>query len=242
LQLKACRAGFAARRWAADEFGLDQFQLPVEEAAAVGCFLRQRIAIAGRAAFEHVADVHVRALHAAGLDDFVEQLAGPAHERFAQTVFVGPRRLAEKAEPGVWIPHAKDGVWRASQFAQRMQQAVSCCRTSSVGAVETLFGDASSSSNSVLACAVQPEVFWGMGVLSFTSGADAIAAAAGGKLHGGRGFGKACTPAPARLSNLAASTRRRRSRFSLLMSLALLIGQFRPPVQVAQGSGTQISG
>ena len=44
---------------AADELGLEKFQLTLEERPAISHFVGQRGTIAGRAALEHVQDVHV---------------------------------------------------------------------------------------------------------------------------------------------------------------------------------------
>ena len=41
---------------------------------------------------------------------FVKQLPGAADERLAQSIFVGARRFAEKAQPRVRIADAKHGL------------------------------------------------------------------------------------------------------------------------------------
>ena len=95
-------------------------QLAVQESAAIGDFVGQGRAIARRAAFEHVEDVHVAARERAGLDDLGQQLSGPAHERLALPVFVGAGRLAQKAQPRLGIAHAEHRLSaRGCQFVAR---------------------------------------------------------------------------------------------------------------------------
>ena len=79
-------------------------------AAAIGKLGRQRVAISGRPAFEHVQDVDVFALDPARFDDLVEQLPATADERLAQSIFVRPRRFAKKAQPRIRIADAEYGL------------------------------------------------------------------------------------------------------------------------------------
>ena len=81
---------------------------PSRNSAAVERFLRQRVAISGRPASQHVADVDVFALPVAGRDDFVEQLPGGADKRFALSILVGTRRFPDKHDRGVRITDPKD--------------------------------------------------------------------------------------------------------------------------------------
>ena len=107
--------------------------------AAIGRLVGQGSAIARRAALEHVQNVHVRARERAGLDDLGQQLSGPADERLALAVFVGARRLAQKAEPRVRVAHAKHGLRARAQHssAHSVQAATSWRIRSSESIVRT---------------------------------------------------------------------------------------------------------
>ena len=72
--------------------------------------MRQRIAISGRPALEHVQDVNVLALQPARFNDLVEQLPAAADERLAQSIFVGTGRFAQKAQPRFRVADAEHGL------------------------------------------------------------------------------------------------------------------------------------
>jgi len=82
----------------ANEPGLHQFQLPVEKGAAIGHFVGQRRAIAGRPAFDDVANIDFVALEATGGNDPVEQLPGGADKGKPLGVFIRSGRLANEAQ------------------------------------------------------------------------------------------------------------------------------------------------
>ena len=75
-------------------------------------------AVARRPAAEDVENINVLAAHFHPFDDDVgQQLAGAAHERLAEPVFVGPGGLAAEDQPSVGIAHAEDGLGpRSGQF------------------------------------------------------------------------------------------------------------------------------
>ena len=95
---------------AADELGPHDRQLPLEMLAAIGHLVGRWGAVARGTAAEDVADIDVLAAEMAGFDDLVEQLAGPTDKGLAQAIFVGTGGLAKKAEPGVGIADAEDGL------------------------------------------------------------------------------------------------------------------------------------
>ncbi len=70
-------------------------------------FFGQRCAIAGRATFKNVQDIHVAALNVAGLDDLVEQLACRAHEGFALLIFISAGRFAHEAQTRMQVADAE---------------------------------------------------------------------------------------------------------------------------------------
>jgi hypothetical protein len=72
-----------------DNLRLDYLNLSLEEGQAACDFVGLGIAIARRATFQYVAYEDVASLEAAGDDDFVQQLAGPAHEGASLGVFIG---------------------------------------------------------------------------------------------------------------------------------------------------------
>src|SRR6266511_1744226 len=86
-----------------DHFRLHGIDLPKQKRLAGVDFVRLRISIAGRTAFDHVCDVDISACEADRLDDFREQLTGAADERLPLLVFVRARRFADEHQIGVWI-------------------------------------------------------------------------------------------------------------------------------------------
>ena len=90
--------------------GLIVPDLPLEEAPAVGHLLRLRPTVLGRAALEDVEDVDLVPGERARLDDFRQQLPGPAHERLPRGILIGPGSLAEETEPGSRIAAPEDGI------------------------------------------------------------------------------------------------------------------------------------
>src|SRR5262249_17954683 len=64
---------------------------------------RERIAVAGGAALEHVRNEDLLALHPDFVEQLVEQLARPAHERKPLLVLAGPGRLADEHQLRVGV-------------------------------------------------------------------------------------------------------------------------------------------
>ena len=81
-----------------DDLGVDQGDLLVEEGAAGGHFLGQGVAVAGRAAFDHVGDEHLLAGEADGAKQLLQELAGGADEGAALLVLVEAGPLADEHE------------------------------------------------------------------------------------------------------------------------------------------------
>ncbi len=108
-----------------DHARLDERQLLEQERLARRHFIGLGIAIARRAALDHVGDVDLLAGHAHGLDDLGEQLAGAADERLALLVLVLARRLADEHQAGLRVADAEDHLPAAErgQLAARAARA-----------------------------------------------------------------------------------------------------------------------
>src|SRR5262245_4342208 len=96
-----------------DYLGLDDVDLLEQERFARIDFVGLRIAISGRAALDHVRDVHIVARQTDGFDDLREQLPGPSDERNALHVFVRARRLADEHQIRLRVPDAEDDLTAA---------------------------------------------------------------------------------------------------------------------------------
>src|SRR6266576_322160 len=79
-----------------DDLRLDDVDLLKQKRLARFDFVLLRIAIAGRAAFDDVGDVHVFTLQIDGFDDLRQQLTGTADKRDALQVLVAAWRLADE--------------------------------------------------------------------------------------------------------------------------------------------------
>jgi hypothetical protein len=97
-----------------DEFGVDDFDLRVEEFAAVGCFLGERGAVARRTAAEDIADVEVFAAELTGGDDLIQQLSGGTDEWFACFVFFLTGGFANEHDAGGDAADTEDGLFAAT--------------------------------------------------------------------------------------------------------------------------------
>ena len=96
---------------AANELGLDNFQLAFKERTAAICLCRAGISISGGPAFEYVENVDVFTLQLhAFVDNIGEKFPGPTNERFTLAVFVSAGCFAEKAKSCMGIPDAKHGL------------------------------------------------------------------------------------------------------------------------------------
>ena len=91
-----------------DHLRADQIDLPKQKGLAGRDFVGLGIAILGRPAFDHVADVNVGARHPHPALDYIgEQLARAAHERLAARVLVGAGPLADEHQFGRRIADAE---------------------------------------------------------------------------------------------------------------------------------------
>jgi hypothetical protein len=88
----------------------DQGDLPFQISLAGRRFLRGRIAIPGRTAFDHVSDVNGFPFETDGPNHFVEQLPGPPHEWFALQIFLFSRRFANHHPFGFAIADAENSL------------------------------------------------------------------------------------------------------------------------------------
>ena len=88
------------RAEADDQLGLDDGDLALEVGDAAGHLFGRGHAVAGRAAFDDVADEHLLAGIAHGVDHLGQQLAGAADEREALLVFVGAGAFADEHDVG----------------------------------------------------------------------------------------------------------------------------------------------
>jgi len=88
----------------ADHDRLDQVHLPEQVVLARGDLVRVRVAVARRAAFEHVGHKHIFPVHCELTEQRVEQLPRLSDERETHPVLVGPRRLADEHQVGVRVP------------------------------------------------------------------------------------------------------------------------------------------
>jgi len=95
---------------AADNLGIEAFDLTFEEGTALGHLSGLRIPVTRRAALEDVTDVHVVSLDSDRLDDLGQKLAGPPHEGDTLPVFVRPWSLANEYEAGIGTPAAENDI------------------------------------------------------------------------------------------------------------------------------------
>ncbi|MCY1225973.1 hypothetical protein D9M72_381860 [compost metagenome] len=94
-----------------DHPGLHQRDLAAQERLALRHFLGLRVAVAGRAALEHVGDKHIApARQPERAEHIVEQLAGLAHEGLALQVFVLAGGFAHQHPFGLAVAHAEHGI------------------------------------------------------------------------------------------------------------------------------------
>ena len=91
----------------ADQRRLDDRDLLDEPRCARLDLVRQRVAVRGRTALQHVGDVDVLPAKADLAEHAREQLSGGADERLPLLVLVEPRRLPDEHQVGVWIAHAE---------------------------------------------------------------------------------------------------------------------------------------
>ncbi len=104
--------------------GAIERDLLVEVGPAGRYLLGPGVAVAGRAAFDHVGDVHLFPAQPGLLrQQAVEQLPGPAHERAALKVLVAPRPLPDDHEAGMIVAlaehHRRASLGQGAQGADR---------------------------------------------------------------------------------------------------------------------------
>ncbi len=99
-----------------DVVRIHNFDLGVEEFLTIGGFLRTWVTVSRRPASQDIADIDVFPLQSAGLNDFVQQLAGPANEWFSLLVLIRPGSLTNKHDPRVGISYPKHRL--SSSFRQ----------------------------------------------------------------------------------------------------------------------------
>src|SRR5689334_4018368 len=92
----------------ADERRSDYFNLLQQERLARLDFVRFRIAVVRRPAFDDIRNVDLRSRQAGGLQEFVEQLSRRANERLTLLILVESRRFSDEHYRGVWIADAED--------------------------------------------------------------------------------------------------------------------------------------
>ena len=104
-----------------NDFRLDQGDLPVEVAPAGGRLVGVGVPIVWRPALEDVGNEGAVSALVYGAQHLIQQLAGPAHKRFATPVFLGARRLANDQPVGIRITDTEDGL--GSAFTERTARA-----------------------------------------------------------------------------------------------------------------------
>ena len=92
------------------DFWPDEVNL-AEKVADTGILLHvQRVAVARRAALDHIGNVYLGSVQADHGQHIVQQLAGLSHEGDALLVLVCPWPLTHQHEFGLGVPHAEDDV------------------------------------------------------------------------------------------------------------------------------------
>ena len=64
-----------------DDFRVHNLQLTVQQGYAALDFIGERVAVAGRTAFQNIANEYLLTLESGGSKDFIEQLSGSAYKR-----------------------------------------------------------------------------------------------------------------------------------------------------------------
>lgn len=98
------------RAQTADEFRLQDVELPFRVFPAVGNLFLRRISVLRRTALDRVHDINVLALHLAGFDDASQQLTGGSHKRFPLNVLVRSGSLPKENQPRRRIPRSEYGL------------------------------------------------------------------------------------------------------------------------------------
>src|SRR5262245_15268691 len=111
-----------------DHLRFDDVDLPEQKRLARLDFVGLRIAVARRAALDHVRDVDVLALEIDRFDDLGQQLTGAADEWNPLNIFIGARSLTDEHQIGFGIADAEHDL----RAAQRVQFAA--CAVADVGA------------------------------------------------------------------------------------------------------------
>src|SRR5262245_1167400 len=106
-----------------DHLRLHSVNLTKQERLALLDFVRFGIAVTRRPALDHVGDINILAPEADRLDDFRQQLTGPADERLALHVFVGTGSLADEHQISLRVADAEDHL-RAAQCVELAPRAI----------------------------------------------------------------------------------------------------------------------
>jgi hypothetical protein len=100
------RLGRAASE-AANHFRANHINLPKKKWRASCDFIFLRQAVLGRAAFHHVANVHVLTAQAHGFDHLGEQFSRAADEGLAFDIFIAAGALADENQLGFHAAHSE---------------------------------------------------------------------------------------------------------------------------------------
>ena len=106
-----------------DNFRFYNFELPLQKWNAGHDFFRTRVAVVGRAAFEHVANKNILSQQTHRGDDLIKELAGAADKRPALLIFVTAGSFTYKHYLRIGITFAGHGI--SSCLAQRAAAALS---------------------------------------------------------------------------------------------------------------------
>ena len=87
-----------------DDPGADDGQLAFEKRQALLDLAGLRVAVAGRTALDHIANINHFPGKMHGPDDFAQQLAGGPHKGVPGSIFIKPGSFAHEHQPGVRRP------------------------------------------------------------------------------------------------------------------------------------------
>src|SRR5688500_17606409 len=108
-----------------DDLRPDRVNLPEQERLALRHFVRLRIAVARRPAFDDVGDVDIFTPEVDGFDDPVQELSGTADERLALDVLIRAGRFADEHQVRIRIPDTEHHLLSP----ERVQLATTAIRT-----------------------------------------------------------------------------------------------------------------
>ena len=120
VRLDELHCGYAAK--ADDYLRLKQSYLPLEPLGAGHLLRLQRVAVLGRAALHHVADVYLCAVEVDELEHVVKQLAAAADKGLALQILLLAGAFADEQYLGILRPDTEHDVM--PRFAQSAAPAV----------------------------------------------------------------------------------------------------------------------